>query len=91
VALTVTYQAALDQQLDAQPYQILLQDAEGNLYPPVYVPRPADSQIPDLQGQLMAPDDRTIRDHHLRRASRGHDRQGRLLAVVGTASRTSWT
>jgi hypothetical protein len=58
VGLIVTYQAALDQSLDAQPYQVQLQDASGALYPSGYVARPADVQIPDLQSQLMAPDNR---------------------------------
>jgi hypothetical protein len=58
VGLTVTYQAALDQSLDAQPYQIQLQDANGIIYPGQYVARPADVQIPDLQSQMMAPDNR---------------------------------
>lgn len=58
VGLIVTYQAALDQSLDAQPYQIQLQDANGRLYPSTYVARPADVQIPDLQSQMMAPDNR---------------------------------
>jgi hypothetical protein len=58
VGLTVTYQAALDQSLDAQPYQVQLQDANGTIYASQYVARPADVQIPDLQSQLMAPDNR---------------------------------
>lgn len=58
VGLTVTYQAALDQSLDAQPYQVQLQDADGTIYASAYVARPADVQIPDLQNQLMAPDNR---------------------------------
>jgi hypothetical protein len=58
VGLIVTYQAALDQSLDAQPYQVQLQGADGTIYPGQYVARPADVQIPDLQSQLMAPDNR---------------------------------
>src|SRR3989304_6170972 len=58
VMLTVTFQAALDQQFDAQPSQVMLQADDGSLWTSVYVPRPADSTIPDLQGQLMAPDNR---------------------------------
>ena len=58
VALTVTFEAAPDQSLDAQPYHVALMDADGVLYTTQYVPRPADAQISDLQSQLMAPDDR---------------------------------
>jgi hypothetical protein len=58
VLLTVTFQAALDQQFDAQPSVVKLQASDGTLYTPVYIPRPADSMIPDLQAQLMAPDNR---------------------------------
>lgn len=58
ITLTVTYEAAPDQSLDAQPYQIVLQGANGTIFYPQYVPRPADSKIPDLQSQLMAPDNR---------------------------------
>jgi hypothetical protein len=58
VGLIVTYQAALDQSLDAQPYQVQLQGADGTIYPGQYVARPADVQIPDLQSQMMAPDNR---------------------------------
>ena len=58
VMLTVTYQAALDQQMDAQPYEIMLQSDDGRLWDSVYVPRPADSTIPDLQPQQLAPDNR---------------------------------
>lgn len=58
VSLTVTFEAAPDQSLDAQPGQLILQDGDGFLHLNRYVPRPADSQIPDLQAQLMAPDNR---------------------------------
>ena len=58
VLLVTTFQAALDQQLDAQPYQVVLQDTDGYLYSTQYIPRPADAVMPDLQGQLMAPDNR---------------------------------
>lgn len=60
VVLTTTFEAAPDQSLDAQPYQIVLQDDDGIMYATQYVPRPAEavSTMPDLQGQLMAPDNR---------------------------------
>ena len=58
VMLTVTYQAALDQQMDAQPYEVMLQSDDGRLWDSVYVQRPADSTIPDLQPQQLAPDNR---------------------------------
>jgi hypothetical protein len=58
VALTVTYQAALDQPFDAQPYEIMLQSEDGSLWSSAYVPRPADSTIPDLEPQTLAPDNR---------------------------------
>jgi hypothetical protein len=58
VTLIVTYQAALDQPFDAQPYEIMLQSDDGRLWDSVYVPRPADSTIPDLQPQQLAPDNR---------------------------------
>jgi hypothetical protein len=58
VSLTVTYQAALDQPFDAQPYEIMLQSDDGTLFDSVYVARPADSTIPDLQPQQLAPDNR---------------------------------
>jgi len=58
VGLIVTYQAALDQSLDAQPYQIQLQDTDGATYTSGYVARPADVQVPDLQSVTMAPDNR---------------------------------
>jgi hypothetical protein len=58
VGLVVTYQAALDQSLDAQPSQVQLQDVDGTIYPGQHVARPPDVQMPDLQSQVMAPDDR---------------------------------
>ena len=70
VHLIATFQAAIDQTLEAQPWQIVLQDTDGFLYSSAYVPRPpcrsgaeppcesGDADIPDLQGQTMAPDNR---------------------------------
>jgi hypothetical protein len=56
--LTVTFEAAEDQPFSTDPRQIQLQDANGYLYTPTGVPRPADSVIPDLQSQTLAPFDR---------------------------------
>jgi hypothetical protein len=58
VGLIATFQAALDQTLDAQPNGILLQDTDGNLYSYTYVTRPPDPVMPDLQAQTLAPDNR---------------------------------
>jgi hypothetical protein len=58
VVLTVTFQAALDQTLEARPAEIMLQTTDGRLYESTYVPRPGDSPIPDLQSQDLAPDNR---------------------------------
>ena len=72
VHLIATFQAAIDQTLEAQPWQIVLQDTDGFLYSSAYVPRPpcrsgaeppcesGDADIPDLQGQTMAPDNRIL-------------------------------
>jgi len=59
VLAAVVFQAALDQQLSFDPYQIVLQDENGYLIHPSGVPRPAEDVIPDLQGQTLAPDDRS--------------------------------
>jgi len=56
--LTVTFEAAEDQPFPTDPRLIQLQDANGYLYTPTAVPRPADSVIPDLQSQTLAPFDR---------------------------------
>jgi hypothetical protein len=58
VLLTVVFEAAADQTLEAQPWQVVPQDTNGYLYSYGYVPRPADAVIPDLQGQTMAPGNR---------------------------------
>ena len=58
VMLVTTFQAAIDQPFDAQPSQVMLQGTDGSLWTSTYVPRPADSTIPDLQSQQMAPDNR---------------------------------
>lgn len=59
VLATVVFQAAIDQQLAFDPYQIVLQDKNGFLIRPSGVPRPAEDVVPDLQGQTLAPDDRS--------------------------------
>ena len=56
--LTVTFEAAETQAFPTDPNQIQLQDAGGFLYFPAFVPRRADSPLPDLQGQTLAPFDR---------------------------------
>lgn len=56
--LTVTFEAAEDQSFATDPYQVQLLDANGYLYYPSWVPRPADATVPDLQSQQLAPFDR---------------------------------
>ncbi len=56
--LTVTFEAAEDQAFATDPRQIQLQDSTGYLYGPSGVPRPANSVVPDLQSQTLAPFDR---------------------------------
>jgi len=58
VLVTVVFEAAVDQTFEVQPWQVVPQDANGYVYSYGYVPRPADSIIPDLQGQTMAPGNR---------------------------------
>ena len=87
VRLTVTYEAALDQSLDAQPYQVVLQGADGTIFYPQYVPRPADSKVPDLQSQLMAPDNRLSGFIGFVVPADGGHRQGRPLALLGSPQR----
>ena len=58
VGLVVAFTAADDQTLEAQPYQVVLHDADGYIYTPSSVPRPADVTMPELQGQTMAPGNR---------------------------------
>lgn len=58
VQLILTFEAAVDQAFQAEPGQIVLQDADGYLYRPSYVPRPAGAMPPDLQSQTLAPYDR---------------------------------
>ena len=56
--LTLTFEAAEDQAFPTDPYQVQLQDSDGYLHFSQRVPRPADSVVPDLQSQALAPDDR---------------------------------
>jgi hypothetical protein len=55
VGLIVAFTAAADQTFDANPFQVVARDTNGYLYNPSYVPRPADSIVPDLQSQTLAP------------------------------------
>ncbi len=59
VLATVVFQAAIDQQLGFDPWQIVLQDENGRFIRPSRVPRPAEDIVPDLQAQVLAPDDRS--------------------------------
>ena len=56
--LTLTFEAAEDQAFPTDPYQVQLQDADGFLYYPQGVPRPAGAVVQDLQGQNLSPFDR---------------------------------
>ena len=56
--LTLTFEAAEDQAFPTDPYQVQLQDANGFLYYPQWVPRPADDVVQELQGQNLSPFDR---------------------------------
>ncbi len=56
--LTLTFEAAEDQAFPTDPRQVQLQDSNGYLHFSQRVPRPADSVVPDLQSQALAPFDR---------------------------------
>jgi hypothetical protein len=58
VLLTVQFEAAADQQFDAEPWMIVLQGADGTLWTYNSVPRPEGQIVPDLQGQTLAPGNR---------------------------------
>lgn len=60
VLLEVVWEAAEDQALPMDPRQLILTDANGILYQPTPVPRPADAQIPELPRQTLAPFARLI-------------------------------
>ena len=82
VQLVATFQAAIDQTLDAQPSAIYLQDTDGYLYDYVYVSRPVDPLMPDLQAQTLAPDNRDLWCALLRRPVGRDPRPCRLPAVL---------
>lgn len=56
--ITLTFEAAEDQAFPTDPYQVQLQDANGFLYYPQWVPRPADAVVQELQSQNLSPFDR---------------------------------
>lgn len=56
--LTLTFEAAEDQAFNADPYQVQLLDADGYIYYPQWFRRGADSLLPELQSQTLAPFDR---------------------------------
>lgn len=58
VLLTVVFEAAADQSLAADPYQVVLQDSDGYLRWSTGVPRVQPVTVPDLQAQTLAPGDR---------------------------------
>lgn len=58
VLLTVVFEAAEDQSLTADPYQVVLQDSDGYLRWGTWVPRVQPVTVPDLQNQALAPGDR---------------------------------
>lgn len=56
--LTLTFEAAEDQSFPADPYGVQLLDSNGYVHRSQWVPRPAESVLPDLQSQTLAPFDR---------------------------------
>jgi len=58
VELRIVFEAAEDQSFSADPNAIVLQDTQGYLRSPAYVPRGQSPTVPDLQGQTLAPGDR---------------------------------
>lgn len=56
--LTLMFEAAEDQAFPTDPYQVQLLDSNGYIHNSQWLPRPADSVVPDLQGQTLAPFDR---------------------------------
>ena len=56
--LTMTFEAAEDQAFPADPYQVQLLDTNGYMHYSEWIPRPADTVVPDLQSQTLAPFDR---------------------------------
>lgn len=58
IQLVVTFEASEEQTFATEPGYLMLQDADGFLYPPAFLPRPVDASPPDLQGQTLSPFDR---------------------------------
>ena len=58
VLLNVAFENIGEQPFQADPYDLLLRDADGFLWAPTTVPRPADVAVPDLESQTMAPGNR---------------------------------
>ena len=58
VMLSVAFEAADDQSFAADPYGILVQDADGFLWAKASVTRPPEATIPELSSQEMAPGNR---------------------------------
>jgi hypothetical protein len=58
VNLMAAFENTGDRRFIADPYQLVLQDANGVLIYPSYVPRAYDAPIPDLEAHTMAPGDR---------------------------------
>jgi hypothetical protein len=56
--LTVTFEAVEDRTFAADPWQVQLRDADGNIYTQTTLPRTADAVMPDLAAQTLAPFDR---------------------------------
>ena len=58
VMLDVAFATADDQTFEADPYDILLQDADGFLWGRGSVTRPSEAAIPELDAQHLAPNNR---------------------------------
>ena len=58
VALMVAFENTGQQPFDADPFDLLVRDADGFLWGIASLPRPADVAVPDLQSQTMAPGNR---------------------------------
>jgi hypothetical protein len=58
VGLTAAFENTGEVVFSADPSKLHLRAADGTLYWPTYVPRPADSIQPDLQSQSLAPGNR---------------------------------
>ena len=62
VLVSIVFEAADDQALWADPYGVLLQDANGYLLTFSGIRRPVEDVVPDLQSQTLAPGDRVSGD-----------------------------